>query len=89
MNRRWEDSLVPEVCRLLADDLPLAPGAPGGMVEYRRTLTTSFFFKFYLTVLMQLQARVSINNILIEGIFQFDGLTYILRDYTRGMEIRR
>ena len=61
MNRRWEDSLVPEVCRLLADDLPLAAGAPGGMVEYRRTLTTSFFFKFYLTVLMQLQARVSIN----------------------------
>ena len=61
MYRRWEDSLVPEVCRLLADDLPLAAGSPGGMVEYRRTLTTSFFFKFYLTVLMQLQARVSIN----------------------------
>ena len=61
MYRRWEDSLVPEVCRLLADDLPLAAGSPGGMVEYRQSLTTSFFFKFYLTVLTQLQARVSIN----------------------------
>ena len=65
MYRRWEDSLVPEVCDLLADDLPLAPGSPGGMVEYRRTLTTSFFFKFYLTVLTQLQARVSITVYLV------------------------
>lgn len=47
-----------DVCRLLADDLPLPPGVPGGMESYRRTLTTSFFFKFYLSVLMRLQQEV-------------------------------
>ncbi|KAL4238443.1 hypothetical protein ACF0H5_003151 [Mactra antiquata] len=56
IGRKWDDSLVPDVCRLLAEDLPLQPGAPGGMVEYRRTLTISFFFKFYLSVQMQLQS---------------------------------
>ena len=42
----------------MSDDLQLTPGAPGGMVEYRRTLTTSFFFKFYLTIQLQLQQQV-------------------------------
>jgi len=44
-------------CQLLADDLPLSPGVPGGSESYRQTLTTSFFFKFYLTVLQQLEAN--------------------------------
>jgi len=39
---------------LLAEDLPLAPGTPGGQVEYRRSLASSFFFKFYLNVSLQL-----------------------------------
>ncbi|XP_053396021.1 xanthine dehydrogenase/oxidase-like isoform X1 [Mercenaria mercenaria] len=56
VGRKWDDSLVMDICRLLADDLPLQPGSPGGMVEYRRTLTISFFFKFYLSVQMQLQS---------------------------------
>ncbi|KAL3874743.1 hypothetical protein ACJMK2_037714, partial [Sinanodonta woodiana] len=51
----WDDDFVQDMCHWLADDLPLAPGAPGGMVEYRRTLTSSFFFKFYLTIQLQLQ----------------------------------
>lgn len=55
--------MVQDVCRLLAEELPLEAGAPGGMVEYRRTLTTSFFFKFYLAVQMQLQAMVRNNEV--------------------------
>ncbi|KAH3859134.1 hypothetical protein DPMN_101850 [Dreissena polymorpha] len=46
--RSWDDSLVSHVCGSLADELPLSPGAPGGMAEYRRSLTLSFFFKFSL-----------------------------------------
>ncbi|XP_067682373.1 xanthine dehydrogenase/oxidase-like [Haliotis asinina] len=46
----WNDDLVDKACRTLETDLPLEPGSPGGMVEYRRTLTTSFFFRFYLSV---------------------------------------
>lgn len=61
VDRKWDDSLVQDICRLLADEMLLPAGAPGGMVEYRRTLTTSFFFKFYLTVQMQLQTRVQFS----------------------------
>ncbi|CAG2255817.1 XDH [Mytilus edulis] len=59
VGRKWDESLIDDVCRLMADDLQLTPGAPGGMVEYRRTLTTSFFFKFYLTTQLQLQQQKS------------------------------
>lgn len=58
VGRTWDDSFIPYMCQLMAEDLPLAPGAPGGMVEFRRTLTTSFFFKFYLTVQLQLQQQL-------------------------------
>lgn len=42
------------MCAGLAEELYLPPDAPGGMVDFRRTLTLSFFFKFYLTVLHKL-----------------------------------
>ena len=42
-----------DACQLLAEDLPLAPGTPGGQIEYRRSLASSFFFKFYLNVSLQ------------------------------------
>lgn len=42
------------MCAGLAEELHLPPDAPGGMVDYRRTLSLSFFFKFYLTVLLKL-----------------------------------
>ncbi|XP_016074407.1 PREDICTED: xanthine dehydrogenase/oxidase [Miniopterus natalensis] len=50
----WNEKLLQEVCAGLAEELQLAPDAPGGMVDFRRTLTLSFFFKFYLTVLQKL-----------------------------------
>ncbi|CAL1534993.1 unnamed protein product [Lymnaea stagnalis] len=49
----WNDTLLQKVFDLLPSDLPLSPGAPGGSVEYRRTLAASFFFKFYLAVKQQ------------------------------------
>lgn len=52
--RLWNESIIQDACQLLAEDLPLKPGAPGGQVEYRRSLTTSFFFKFYLNVSQRL-----------------------------------
>ena len=38
---------------VLADDLPLDPTAPGGMIEYRRTMAASFLFKFFLYVMRE------------------------------------
>nr|AOE43260.1 xanthine dehydrogenase [Coremiostelium polycephalum] len=50
LNSIWDRKLLDPIYLTLADDLPLAAGAPGGMIEYRRSLTTSFFFKFFLSV---------------------------------------
>lgn len=50
----WNEELLQDVCAGLVEELYLSPDAPGGMVEFRRTLTLSFFFKFYLTVLQKL-----------------------------------
>ena len=58
IGRRWEEpSLVEDTCRLLLQDLPLSPSAPGGMSTYRQSLCLSFFFKFYLSVGQWLQQR--------------------------------
>ncbi|KAK7085090.1 hypothetical protein SK128_008316 [Halocaridina rubra] len=48
--KHWNSSLLETGTSLLLQDLPLSPSAPGGMIEYRRALTVSFFFKFYLSV---------------------------------------
>ncbi|XP_004627432.1 xanthine dehydrogenase/oxidase [Octodon degus] len=54
LSKSWNEELLQDVCRELAEELHLEPNAPGGMVDFRRTLTLSFFFKFYLTVLQKL-----------------------------------
>lgn len=60
--RQWDEDIVHLAADSLAQDLPLAPGAPGGMVEFRRTLVTSFFFKFFLSVHHKLQTQVDMSN---------------------------
>lgn len=52
--RDWNEKLLQDACRSLAGEMDLSPSAPGGMVDFRRTLTLSFFFKFYLTVLQKM-----------------------------------
>uniref|UniRef100_A0A2I3GNR0 Xanthine dehydrogenase n=1 Tax=Nomascus leucogenys TaxID=61853 RepID=A0A2I3GNR0_NOMLE len=54
LSKLWKEELLQDVCAGLAEELHLPPDAPGGMVDFRRTLTLSFFFKFYLTVLQKL-----------------------------------
>lgn len=56
--RRWGEELLQEACFSLAEEMTLDPSAPGGMVTYRRTLTLSLFYKFYLTVLQKLRKQV-------------------------------
>ncbi|KAG9467884.1 hypothetical protein GDO78_014101 [Eleutherodactylus coqui] len=62
VGREWNEHLLQDACRLLAKEMSLSPSAPGGMVEFRRTLTLSFFFKFYLTVLKKLETDLRGNN---------------------------
>uniref|UniRef100_UPI00398EF4B5 xanthine dehydrogenase/oxidase n=1 Tax=Pristiophorus japonicus TaxID=55135 RepID=UPI00398EF4B5 len=54
LGKKWNEELLQEACSLLAAELTLSPSAPGGMVQFRRTLSLSFFFKFYLSVLQKL-----------------------------------
>jgi xanthine dehydrogenase/oxidase len=45
--------LVDPTCKLLHQEIGLSGDPPGGMAEYRTTLALSFFFKFYLSVIME------------------------------------
>lgn len=65
--------------------MTLDPSAPGGMVTYRRTLTLSLFYKFYLTVLQKLRKQVTNLLNLKFGFCVFPEALYVLFDlfYTR------
>jgi len=45
--KKWTAETTQQALKVLAEDLPLEAGAPGGMIEYRRTLCSAFFFKFF------------------------------------------
>ncbi|KAM7365856.1 hypothetical protein PAMP_016751 [Pampus punctatissimus] len=57
LGRQWGEELLQDVCSSLAEEMTVDPSAPGGMVTYRRTLTLSLFYKFYLTVLQKLREQ--------------------------------
>ncbi|XP_053900314.1 aldehyde oxidase 1-like isoform X1 [Malaclemys terrapin pileata] len=54
IGRHWNEQMLDEACRLVLKEVSLPGSAPGGKVEYRRTLIVSFLFKFYLQVLQSL-----------------------------------
>ncbi|PKA53604.1 Xanthine dehydrogenase [Apostasia shenzhenica] len=53
----WDVNLLLDSLKFLKDDVPLADNAPGGMVEFRKSLTLSFFFKFFLWVTQQMSEK--------------------------------
>ncbi|XP_047400596.1 aldehyde oxidase 2 isoform X3 [Sciurus carolinensis] len=58
LGRRWNELMLDEACRLVLDEVSLPGSAPGGKVEFKRTLVVSFLFKFYLKVLQELKMLV-------------------------------
>uniref|UniRef100_A0A8C9WEF3 Aldehyde oxidase 6 n=1 Tax=Scleropages formosus TaxID=113540 RepID=A0A8C9WEF3_SCLFO len=58
IGRRWNEETLNEAYRLLLDEISLPPSAPGGKVEFRRSLTLSFLFKFNLQMLQKLNEMV-------------------------------
>ncbi|XP_016182608.1 xanthine dehydrogenase 1 [Arachis ipaensis] len=50
----WDQNLLQDALKVLQNDIILKEDAPGGMVEFRKSLTLSFFFKFFLWVSHQL-----------------------------------
>lgn len=57
IGRCWDEEMLDDAGRMIREEVSLLTAAPGGMVEYRKTLAISFLFKFYLDVLKQLKRR--------------------------------
>ncbi|XP_006889202.1 PREDICTED: aldehyde oxidase-like [Elephantulus edwardii] len=55
LGRHWNQLMLDEAYRLLLEEISLPGSAPGGKVEFKRSLIVSFFFKFYLQVLQELK----------------------------------
>ncbi|KAI7791254.1 aldehyde oxidase 6 [Triplophysa rosa] len=57
IGRPWEDATLSDGYRALIDDITLEASAPGGKVDFRRSLTLSLLFKFNLLVQQYLQEK--------------------------------
>lgn len=68
VTRRWDDETLSRAYEVLLDELVLPPSAPGGKVEFRRSLALSFLFKFNLEVLQKLRELNVITDELPEKI---------------------
>ncbi|XP_066544615.1 aldehyde oxidase 6 isoform X2 [Amia ocellicauda] len=68
IGRPWNEEVMGDAYRLLLDEILLPPSAPGGMVEFRRALTLSFLFKFYLQMLQKLR-EMDVSLVDIPGEF--------------------
>lgn len=64
IGRIWDRTVLQEALKTLAADAPLSPEAPGGMVEFRKSLMLSFFFKFFSWVTHQMNEK----GLLMEGL---------------------
>lgn len=62
LSRHWNEEMLDTACRLILNEVSLLGSAPGGKVEFKRTLIISFLFKFYLEVSQILKKMV--NNCL-------------------------
>ncbi|GMH11486.1 hypothetical protein Nepgr_013327 [Nepenthes gracilis] len=57
IGKSWNKELLGNALRVLEKDILLREDAPGGMVEFRKSLTLSFFFKFFLWVCQQMDGN--------------------------------
>ncbi|EFC49230.1 predicted protein [Naegleria gruberi] len=68
---------------LLKQDVPLKENAPGGMIEYRCSLTLSFLYKFYISVLKESKLReLTIDE---ESVLE----SQFIKPYPRGEQVYR
>ena len=60
----WDKKLVDYALHALTEEISIKDDAPGGMVEFRKSLTLSLFFKFYLWVSDQIKESGSLREAL-------------------------
>lgn len=59
IGKDWNNKLLHDTSKVLEEEIVMKEDAPGGMVEFRKSLTLSFFFKFFLWVTHQLDGQTS------------------------------
>ncbi|CAA0805785.1 Xanthine dehydrogenase 1 [Striga hermonthica] len=62
IGKQWSKEVLKGVLGILENDILLKENAPGGMVEFRRSLILSFFFKFFLWVCDQMDGLDSFDE---------------------------
>ncbi|KAJ8770899.1 hypothetical protein K2173_022071 [Erythroxylum novogranatense] len=61
-SKYWNQELLQSALEVLESEIVLKEDAPGGMVEFRKSLTLSFFFKFFLWVSRQTDGKDSMRE---------------------------
>lgn len=62
IGKSWNQEMLQGALKVLQEDVLLKDDAPGGMVEFRRSLSLSFFFKFFLWVSHQMEGKQCIKE---------------------------
>lgn len=74
---KWNETMLEKAFASLIEELPLSPSAPGGNIQFRRTLTMSLFMKAYLSIAKQMSKDYIHKELVIpyhsSGAEQFHG----------------
>ncbi|XP_050111202.1 xanthine dehydrogenase 1-like isoform X2 [Malus sylvestris] len=62
IGKSWNQEVLQGALKVLQEDVLLKDDAPGGMVEFRKSLSVSFFFKFFLWVSYQMERKKCIKE---------------------------
>lgn len=62
IGKSWNKELLCRALKVLEEDILMKEDAPGGMVEFRKSLTLSFFFKFFLWVSQELDVKTPLTE---------------------------
>ncbi|KAK4419557.1 Xanthine dehydrogenase 1 [Sesamum alatum] len=62
IGKHWNKEMLQGALKVLEKDIVLKEDAPGGMVEFRKSLILSFFFKFFLWVCHQMDGVASFDE---------------------------
>ncbi|CAL4915113.1 unnamed protein product [Urochloa decumbens] len=88
--KKWNSELLDNTFNLLKEDIHLSENAPGGMVEFRRSLTLSFFFKFFLSVTHDMNMKGLLEDgLLADHVSAIQSYSRPVTVGTQGYEIVR
>lgn len=83
--KAWNRQTLDEALSLLQAEISMVPNAPGGMVEFRRSLISSFFFKFFLYTNYRLEADAKFEHGLPET--YRSAVAQYVREPSRGIQM--